>query len=89
MDADDPMSLVTSILKDIAEKSIPKTSAVPKRFNRPSFTATCKDVTKTCNRAREMFKCEQTKGNLDAYRIARAKTLRDILHSKKNNNNKK
>ena len=62
MDADDPMSLVTSILKDIAEKSIPKTSAVPKRFNRPLFTATCKDVTNTCNRARDMFKCEQTKG---------------------------
>ena len=33
-DADDPMSLFTSILKDIAEETIPKTSAVPKRFNK-------------------------------------------------------
>ena len=32
-DADDPMSFFISILKDIAEKTIPKTSAVPKRFN--------------------------------------------------------
>ena len=31
-DADDPMSL-----KDIAEETIPKTSAVPKRFNKPWF----------------------------------------------------
>ena len=29
-DADDPMSLFTSILKDIAEETIPKISAVPK-----------------------------------------------------------
>ena len=37
-DADDPMSLFTSILKDIAEETIPKTSAVPKRFNKPWFS---------------------------------------------------
>ena len=36
-DADDPMSLFTSILKDIAEQTIRKTSAVPKRFNKPWF----------------------------------------------------
>ena len=28
-DADDPMSLFTSILKDITEQTIPKTSALP------------------------------------------------------------
>ena len=37
-DADDPMSLFTSILKDIAEQTIPKTSAVPKRLNKPWFS---------------------------------------------------
>ena len=34
-DADDPISLFTSILKDIAEESIHETSVVPKRFNKP------------------------------------------------------
>ena len=34
-DADNPMSFVISILKNIAEETIPKTSAVPKRFNKP------------------------------------------------------
>ena len=35
IDADDPMSLLTSILKEISEEPIPKTSALPKRFNKP------------------------------------------------------
>ena len=73
----------TSILKDIAEKSISKTSAVPKRFDKPCFTDTCKDVTKERSRALQRFKCEPTMDNLDDYRIARAKARRDIRHSKK------
>ena len=79
-DADDPMSLFTSILKDIAEQTI---SAVPKRFNKPWFSDTCKDSIKKCNRAIERFKREPTEGNLNAYRIARAKARRNIQHSKK------
>ena len=81
-DADDPMSF-TSILKDIVEKYIPNTSAVPKRFNKPWVTDTCKDVIKERTRAFERFKREPTRANLDAYRIARAKARRDIRHSKK------
>ena len=65
-DADDPMSLFTSILKDIAEETIPKTSAVPKRFNKPWFSDICKDAIKERNRALERFKHEQTEGNLNA-----------------------
>ena len=82
-DADDPMSFFTSILKDIAEETIPKTSAVPKRFNKPWFSDICKDAIKERNRALEKFKREPTEGNLNAYRIARAKVRRDIRHSKK------
>ena len=82
-DADDPMSFFTSILKDIAEETIPKTSAVPKRFNKPWFSDICKDAIKERNRALERFKREPTEGNLNAYRIARAKARRDIRHSKK------
>ena len=37
-------SSFTSILKDIAEETIPKTSAVPKRFNKPWFSDICKDL---------------------------------------------
>ena len=82
-DADNPMSLFTSILKDIAEETIPKTSAVPKRSNKLWFSDICKDAIKECNRAFERFKLEPTKGNLNTYRIARAKARRDIQHSKK------
>ena len=82
-DADDLMSLFTSILKDIAEETIPKTSAVPKRFNKPWFSDICKDAIKERNRALERFKLEPTEGNLNTYRIARAKARRDIRHSKK------
>ena len=77
------MSFFTSILKDIAEETIPKTSAVPKRFNKPWFSDICKDAIKERNRALERFKREPTEGNLNAYRIARAKARRDIRHSKK------
>ena len=76
-DADD------SIFKDIAEKTIPKTSAVPKRFNKPWFSDICKDAIKERNRALERFKREPTEGNLNAYRIARAKARRDVRLSKK------
>ena len=79
----DPMSLFTSIVKDIAEETIPKTSAVPKRFNKPWFSDLCTNAIKDRNRALERFKREPTEGNLKAYRIARAKTRRDIRHSKK------
>ena len=82
-DADDPMSFFTSILKDIAEETIPKTSAGPKRFNKPWFSDICKDAIKERNRALERFKLEPTEGNLNTYHIARAKARRDIRHSKK------
>ena len=77
------MSFFTSILKDIAEETIPKTSAVPKRFNKPWFSDICKDAIKERNRALERFKREPTEGNLNAYRIARAKARRDVRLSKK------
>ena len=77
------MSLFTSILKDIAEKTIPKTSAVPKCFNKPWFTDTCKDTIKERNTALERCKRELTRGYLDAYRNARTKARRDIRHTKK------
>ena len=82
-DADDSMSLFTSILKDTAEETIPKTLAVPKRFNKPWFSDICKDAIKERNRALERFKREPTEGNLNAYRVVRAKALRDVRLSKK------
>ena len=56
---------------------------VPKCFSKPWFTDNCKDAMKEHNRALERFKLEPTGGNLDAYRIARAKARRDIRHGKK------
>ena len=71
-DATDPISLSTSILKDIP---------ILKRFNEPLFSDTFINATKERKRALERFQCEPTEGNLDAYRIARAKTRRDIRDS--------
>ena len=82
-DVNNPIYFCTSILKDTAEETIRKTSAVPKRFNKPWFSDICKDAIKECNRALEMFKRESTEGNLKTYRIARAKARRDIRHTKK------
>ena len=64
--------------KDIAQETIPKTSAVPKRFSKPWFSDICKDAIKERNR----FKREPTEGNLIVYRIAKAKASRNIRHSK-------
>ena len=72
-DADDPMPLFTSILKDIDEETIPNTSAVPKRFNKQWFSNICKDTIKERNRALDRFKREPTEVNLNVYRIARVK----------------
>ena len=82
-DAVDPMSLLTSILMDIAEEAIPKTSAVPKHFNTPWFSDICNDAINEHNSAHEMFKREPNESNLNSYRIARSKVHRDIRHSKK------
>ena len=82
-DANEPTSLFTSILKDIADETIPKTSAVPKCFNKAWFADICKDAIKECNRALERFKRKPTEGNPNVYRIVRAKARRDIRHSKK------
>ena len=75
--------LFTSILKGIAQETIPKTSAVPKRFSKPRFSGICKDAIKERNRALERFKREPTEGNLNVYRIARAKARRYVRLSKK------
>ena len=44
--AEDPMSLFTSILKDIAQESMAKTTAVSKRYNKPWFSYICKILNK-------------------------------------------
>ena len=71
--------LFTSILKAIAKTL----QEVPKCFNKPWITDTCKDATKEGNRAHERFKREPTGSNLDVYRVARAEARRDIRHRKK------
>ena len=67
-------------MKDIADKTIPKTSVVPKRFNKPWLSDICKDAIKQCN--------GPSRGSNEnhqrvTYRIARAKARRDTRHSEK------
>ena len=58
--AGDPMFLFTSILKDIVEKTIPDTSAVPKRLNSPWFSDICNDAIRERNMAHEREQTEET-----------------------------
>ena len=64
------------------KKTIPNTSAVPKRLNKTWFSDICKAAIKQRNGALERFKREPAEGNLNAYRIARAKARRDVRLSK-------
>ena len=45
-DSDDPLALFTDYLCDIAERTIPKSSAKPKKRNKSWFNEECKDAIK-------------------------------------------
>lgn len=79
----DPMSLFASNLKTIADVTIPKTSAVPKRARKPWFNTNLKRLLNERNRALARFKREPTQENLSAYKIAKAKARRETRRSKR------
>ena len=81
--AADPMGLFTSILHDIAEECIPKTSTKSKRPYYPWFTDDCKHAIKLRKKALAIFKRQPTQTNLQNFRLSYAQARRTIRKCKK------
>ena len=82
-DVDDPISQFSSTLHNIAEQCIPKTSANPKRFNKPWYNDECKEAIRERKKALRDFNVRPTTANLSNFKIFRAKARRTIRQSKK------
>ena len=82
--ADDPIESFASILINIAEETVTKTSTKSKKANKPWFTDDCKTAIKQRKGALRQFNNRPTLNNLNNYRIFRAKARRTIKESKKN-----
>ena len=79
-EADCPMSLSTSTLKNFNEEPSPKTSTVPKRIYKPLLSCICKYAIIERNRALRRLEREPTDGdNVNVYRTARAEDRRENL----------
>ena len=74
----------TSILHTIAEKTIPKTSAVPRKLNKPWWTEECQEVYNNRKKALNNFKKHPTTEKLNIYKIKHARARRVFRESMKN-----
>ena len=74
----------TSILHTIAEKTIPKTSAVPRKLNKPWWTEECQEVYNNRKKALNNFKKHPTTEKLNIYKIEHARARRVFRESMKN-----
>ena len=81
-DSTDCIADFTSSLIDISEKCIPKTSTNPKKSN-PWYNDDCKEAIKQRKDTLSRFCKFPTKGNLNTYRVFRAKARRTIKSSKR------
>ncbi len=82
-DDGDQMEHFTKLLHDIAEKTIPKTSPNPKRFNKPWFNDDCKDAVKARKKSIRTINTNATPDNLNTHKKLRAKARRTIKASKR------
>ena len=80
---DNTIEHFTSTLMDIASKTIPKSSTIPKKIHKPWFSSDCEKAVKERKSALKKFQSQPTPANLDKYREARAKTRRTIKESKR------
>ena len=78
---DDKVDIFTSSLHFIAEMTIPKTSAVPKKKNKPWWNDECQVSLNARTRALDFFKRFPTKENQDNYRRAYARARRVMQES--------
>ena len=65
---DDPIALFTDKLHNIADKSIPKTSTVPKKLDKPWFDEGCRKAIDKRKKSLQKFKKHPTRQNLDGYK---------------------
>ncbi|KAG1655164.1 RNA-directed DNA polymerase from mobile element jockey [Nymphon striatum] len=79
----DQYSEFITILLEVAEISIPKTSQYPKRFNKPWFNKDCKDAVRERKRLLRKFSLRPTSDNLSSYRQAAAAARRTIRQAKR------
>ena len=76
--ADDPIESFASILINIAEETVPKTSTKSKKTKKPCFTDDCKTAIKQRKGSLRQFNNRPTHDNLNNYRIFRAKARKKI-----------
>jgi len=84
LEMQDAIEEFTDILKDIANKTVPKTKPNPKRPPKPWFNDKCKAAVAERKKALKKFSAHPTPPNLDLFRISRAKARRIIREEKKN-----
>lgn len=82
VNVDDPINKFSSMLLDIAEECIPKTSTSLKR-NNPWFNEDCKKSTRERRAAIRRFQINPTSENLESMKIFRAKARRTVRQAKK------
>ena len=82
LDSNDPVSLFTSKLIEIANNCIPLNSSSSKPF-KPWFNFSCKVAITDKNKALNLFKRHPTSCNLDNFKRLRAKARQIIKNSKK------
>ena len=80
---DDHIALFTAKLHNIADKSIPKTSTVPKKLDKPWFDEDWRMVIDTRKKSLQKFKKHPTRQNLDGYKKDYAKARRTISEAKR------
>ena len=80
---DDPIALFTDKLHNIADKSIPKTSTVPKKLDKPWFDEGCRKAIDKRKKSLQKFRKHPTRQNLDGYKKDYAKARRTISEAKR------
>ncbi|MEN8173077.1 MAG: reverse transcriptase domain-containing protein [Chloroflexota bacterium] len=82
-ETDDPISLFSSILSDVAKEAVPLSSTKTTRTKKPWFTEDCKNALHDRKAALTQLKTNPSPQNLVQYKITRAKTRRIIRESKR------
>ena len=81
-ESDDPITDFSTLLLEIAEKTIPKSSGSSKP-RKPRFDNDCKQAISERKKAERAFRRSPCHSKLSSFRIYRAKARRTIKHKKK------
>lgn len=81
--SEDPIDTFIRSMLDVADSTIPKTCAKPKRIHKPWFTDECQRAIINRKRTLARFKVHATTSSLDAVRQSRAQARRTLRQAKK------